>query len=87
MDGVSFTIREGETFGLVGESGSGKTTLGRCIVRGIAPTDEQVFFHLSDSGDVDLAGLDKHGLRDVRRHFHMIFQDPYASLDPPNDRP
>lgn len=82
VDGVSFTIHEGETFGLVGESGSGKTTLGRCIVRGITPTDGQIFFRLPDGGEVDLARLDKRGLRDVRRHFHMIFQDPYASLDP-----
>ena len=82
VDGVSFYIREGETFGLVGESGSGKTTLGRCIVRGIAPTDGQVFFRLPDGSEVDLASIDKRGLRDVRRHFHMIFQDPYASLDP-----
>jgi len=82
VDGVSFYIREGETFGLVGESGSGKTTLGRCIVRGIAPTDGQIFFRLPDGSEVDLASIDKRGLRDVRRHFHMIFQDPYASLDP-----
>lgn len=82
VDGVSFYIREGETFGLVGESGSGKTTLGRCIVRGIAPTDGQIFFRLPDGGEVDLASIDKRGLREVRRHFHMIFQDPYASLDP-----
>ena len=82
VDGVSFYIREGETFGLVGESGSGKTTLGRCIVRGIDPTDGQIFFRLPDGDEVDLASIDKKGLRRVRRHFHMIFQDPYASLDP-----
>ena len=82
VDDVSFTVHEGETFGLVGESGSGKTTLGRCIVRGITPTDGQIFFRLPDGSEVDLASLDKRGLRNVRRHFHMIFQDPYASLDP-----
>ncbi len=82
VDGLSFTIREGETFGLVGESGSGKTTLGRCIVRGIEPTAGEIWFRLPDGGEVDIAALDKKELRDVRKHFHMIFQDPYSSLDP-----
>lgn len=82
VDGVSFTIREGETFGLVGESGSGKTTLGRCIVRGIEPTEGQILFRLPEGGEVDIAALDKKGLREARKHFHMIFQDPYSSLDP-----
>ena len=82
VDGVSFTIREGETFGLVGESGSGKTTLGRCVVRAIEPTDGQVLFRLSEGEAVDVAALDKQELRDIRKHFHMIFQDPYSSLDP-----
>ncbi len=82
VDGVSFTIREGETFGLVGESGSGKTTLGRCVVRAIEPTDGQVLFRLSEGESVDVAALDKQELRDIRKHFHMIFQDPYSSLDP-----
>ena len=82
VDGVSFHIREGETFGLVGESGSGKTTLGRCIVRGIDPTDGNIFFRLPDGAEVDIAGMSRGELRTVRRHFHMIFQDPYSSLDP-----
>ncbi len=82
VDGVSFSIREGETLGLVGESGSGKTTLGRCIVRGIEPTEGQVIFRLPDGEEVDIAALDKKALRGVRKHFHMIFQDPYSSLDP-----
>ena len=82
VDGVSFTIREGETFGLVGESGSGKTTLGRCIVRGIDPTAGEILFRLPDGEEVDIAALDKKALREVRQHFHMIFQDPYSSLDP-----
>ena len=82
VDGVSFTIREGETFGLVGESGSGKTTLGRCIVRGIEPTEGQILFRLPEGDEVDIAALDRKGLREVRKHFHMIFQDPYSSLDP-----
>ena len=82
VDGVSFTIREGESFGLVGESGSGKTTLGRCIVRGIEPTAGQILFRLPDGEEIDIAALDKKALRKARRHFHMIFQDPYSSLDP-----
>lgn len=82
VDGVSFQIREGETFGLVGESGSGKTTLGRCIVRAINPTDGQILFRLPNGDDVDIARMSKSELREVRKHFHMIFQDPYSSLDP-----
>lgn len=82
VDGVSFTIHEGETFGLVGESGSGKTTLGRCIVRAIAPTSGKVNFRLPDGEEIDIATLSRRALRDARRHFHMIFQDPYSSLDP-----
>ena len=82
VDGVSFTIREGETFGLVGESGSGKTTLGRCIVRAIESTDGQILFRLPEGAEVDIASLSKKELREVRKHFHMIFQDPYSSLDP-----
>ena len=82
VDDISFTIYEGETFGLVGESGSGKTTLGRCIVRGLDPTQGVINLHLPEEGVIDLASLDKKGLRAVRRHFHMIFQDPYSSLDP-----
>lgn len=82
VDGVSFTIHEGETFGLVGESGSGKTTLGRCIVRAISPTSGQIFFRLPDGDEVDIAALPKRALRDARKYFHMIFQDPYSSLDP-----
>ncbi len=82
VDDVSFTIREGETFGLVGESGSGKTTLGRCIVRAISPSSGQVHFRLPDGETVDIAALPKRELSQARRHFHMIFQDPYSSLDP-----
>ncbi len=82
VDGVSFIIREGETFGLVGESGSGKTTLGRCIVRAIQPTEGEINFRLPDGEEVDIAALSKDELRKLRKHFHMIFQDPYSSLDP-----
>ena len=82
VDDVSFDIREGETFGLVGESGCGKTTLGRCIVRGIDPDDGLILLRLPDGRVQDLARLDRRELRRLRRHFHMIFQDPYSSLDP-----
>lgn len=82
VDDVSFTIHEGETFGLVGESGSGKTTLGRCIVRAIPPTSGEIYFRLPEGEDVDIATLPRRELRDVRKYFHMIFQDPYSSLDP-----
>ena len=82
VDDVSFHIREGETFGLVGESGCGKTTLGRCIVRGIDPDSGLVLMRLPDGSMQDLAKLDRRELRRLRRHFHMIFQDPYSSLDP-----
>ena len=82
VDDVSFEIYEGETFGLVGESGCGKTTLGRCIVRGLKPTEGQINLRLPDDRIVDLASMTNKELRSVRRHFHMIFQDPYTSLDP-----
>jgi peptide/nickel transport system ATP-binding protein len=82
VDDVSFFIYEGETFGLVGESGCGKTTLGRCVVRAIRPDVGEICLRLPDDTVVDLAKLSKKELRRVRKHMHMIFQDPYASLDP-----
>ena len=81
VDGVSFYIEKGETLGLVGESGSGKTTIGRSILRAIDPTEGQVTFKLDDQ-IVDLTQLQGRGLRAFRRYMQLIFQDPYASLNP-----
>jgi len=77
VDGVSLDIYEQETLGLVGESGCGKSTLGRAILRLTEPTAGQVFYR-----DRDLAHLSQRQLRDQRRHLQIIFQDPYASLNP-----
>ncbi len=82
VDGVSFFINEGETLGLVGESGCGKTTTARCILRAIDPSDGQILF-LKDSGEtVDIATLPEEEMRYLRSEMQMIFQDPYASLNP-----
>ncbi len=77
VDDVSFTVREGETLGLVGESGCGKTTVGRTMLRLIEPTGGEVIF--DDANIFDLRGSE---LKKMRRNMQIIFQDPYASLDP-----
>lgn len=77
VDGVSLRVRKGETHGLVGESGSGKTTLGKSVLRLIEPTAGNVLF---DS--IDVTKADKKQLRKLRSRMQIIFQDPYASLDP-----
>ena len=82
VDGVNFHLALGETLALVGESGCGKTTVARCILRALPPTSGAIRFAPEGGEVVDLAPLSRRALRPLRRQMQMIFQDPYASLNP-----
>ncbi len=82
VDDVDIVVRAGETLGIVGESGSGKTTLGRCLLRVYEPTAGQILYRRTDGSVTDVASLEQDKLRECRREMRMIFQDPFASLNP-----
>jgi peptide/nickel transport system ATP-binding protein len=82
VDGVSFTIHRGETFGLVGESGCGKSTTGRCIMRLLDATAGEVVFYDKTEGPLHIERLEAGQMRTMRRNMQIMFQDPYSSLNP-----
>ncbi|MEE2708799.1 MAG: dipeptide ABC transporter ATP-binding protein [Gemmatimonadota bacterium] len=81
VDGVSFDLKDGECLALVGESGSGKTTVGRTVLRAVQPTSGSVWFDV-DGVSVEVSRASESTLKMLRRHMQLIFQDPYASLNP-----
>src|SRR5690606_26043951 len=82
VDDVSFDLHSGENLGIVGESGSGKTTLGRMLLRIVEPTSGQVLFRPGTAQEADITAMSKRQLRDFHREVRLIFQDPFASLNP-----
>ena len=82
VDGISFVINKGETFGLVGESGCGKSTTGRCIMRLHDPTAGEIVFYDEEAGPIHVEDLRPEQMRVFRRDMQIMFQDPYSSLNP-----
>ena len=82
VDDVSFTVTHGETLALVGESGCGKTTTARCILRAVDPTSGEIWFRTDEGERIDISELAQAQLRELRRDMQMVFQDPFASLNP-----
>jgi peptide/nickel transport system ATP-binding protein len=82
VDGVSFDLYKGSTFGLVGESGCGKTTTGRLIMKVMKPSSGSIIFHDNHAGPIEINALSNKMMRPFRKKIQMVFQDPYSSLDP-----